>query len=500
MNNFDDASYRKKPSVKTSHKFAIGIGDFGYSLISSTVATYIMTFGTMAVGVGGTLMGVAIAIGTFFDAASDPIIGYVSDNSRNKFFGKRHAYMLLGLVFLTIAGVFIWAVPMQLPMWAKFLWFAVGLTLIRTFNTLYYTPVGAFSVEVSDDYNERTTIQAIRSIFYIIGMILPIIVMGFFQNRYTVYDDAGEVLIKGQFSVQGYIDFSYVASAIAIVCTVILFVMTFSNVPNIRARQLLNEKEVKEKKKFKDVILDFFRVLKNKNMRHIILGYSTSMVAATLIITLGFHVFTFTFVTTTTQMYTLMGGLLLMTIAGQPLWMFLSKKTDKKKTMLIGLFVTLGSIFFLFLMFLVRKPLNAFVSKGFANVFIMMPPLMVAGMGTGVLYSMPLALIGDVVAKTSTEQKGEKTGTYAGMMTLAFKVSQALTQLFAGVALDAIGFKEGSHVQTEKVSTALGWILCVGILLAILGGIFIFSRLKIDREEITRILEERRNAQYVTNK
>ncbi|MDD4315769.1 MAG: MFS transporter [Clostridia bacterium] len=493
MTGLNEANVRRRPSVKGSHKLAMGVGDFGYSLISCTVATYIMAFGTMAVGVSGTLMGIAIAIGTIFDAVSDPIVGYLSDNTKNKFFGKRFGFMLFGLIGLIVCSIFIWAIPTDMAPMGQFLWFAIGLTLIRTFNTLYFTPVGALSVEISDDYNERTTIQAVRSIFYIIGMILPIVIIGIFQNKYTVYDDAGNVLVPGQFSVKGYIDFSYVAAAVAIVTSVYLFVMTFSNVPRLNARYM-NETEEKSKKSLKQVLFDFFSVLKNKDMRQIIFGYSTAMMSATLIITLGFHVFTFTFQTTTTQMYTLMGGLLVMTIIGQPVWMILSKKTDKKKTMLIGLIVSLCGCMLLFIAFLMRGSINKLIQSSFFGAFVLLPPLMIAGMGTGVLYSMPLAIIGDVVAKNSRTQKGEKMGTYAGMMTLAYKVSQALTQLTAGVALDLIGFQEGSTIQTESVSASLGWFLCIGIMLAVSVGILILSKLDVDKEEITRILEEQRNA------
>ncbi|MFW5780706.1 MAG: MFS transporter, partial [Bacillota bacterium] len=294
--------------------------------------------------------------------------------------------------------------------------------------------------------------------------------------------------------VQGYVDFSYVAGSIAMIAAVYLFVMTFSNVPRIRAKQMLDEKETKSKSSLKSVIMKFFNVLKNKDMRNIIAGYSVAMIAATLIITLGFHVFTFTFTLTTTQMYFLMGGLLVMTIVGQPLWIFLSKKTDKKKATIIGLFFALTGCVLLFVMFLIRDTLNSFISENPMGVAVMLPPLMIAGMGTGVLYSMPLALIGDVIAKNKKTQKGEKTGTYAGMMTLAYKTSQALTQLSAGVMLDLVGFREGSHIQPRGVSSSLGWFLCIGLIVAIAGGILLFSRLKIDKEEITKLLEEQSNA------
>ena len=171
MSDTTNSIYKNRPSVKKSHKFALGFGDLGYSLVSCTVATYIMSYGTMAVGVSGTLMGIAIAIGTFFDAISDPIIGYLSDNSKNKFFGKRHGFILIGMIFLILTSIFIWSVPTNVSMTVQFVWFAVFLTLLRTCNTLYFTPICAFSVEISDDYNERTNIQGIRSMFYVIGMI-----------------------------------------------------------------------------------------------------------------------------------------------------------------------------------------------------------------------------------------------------------------------------------------------------------------------------------------
>lgn len=183
-----------------------------------------------------------------------------------------------------------------------------------------------------------------------------------------------------------------------------------------------------------------------------------------------------------------------MTIGGQPLWIYISKKTDKKRSMLIGLGLALLGCIGLLIMFLARAGLNNFIRENRLGVALMLPPLMIAGMGTGVLYSMPLALIGDVVAKTKKTQKEEKTGTYAGMMTLAYKTSQALTQLVAGVALDLIGFQEGSHIQPQGVDASLGWFLCIGLILAISGGLLIFSRLKIDKEEITKILEEQSNA------
>lgn len=478
----------KKSYIKKSHMAALGLGDFGYSMVSCTVATYIMTFGTMAIGLSGTLMGIAIAIGTVFDAISDPIVGYLSDNSKIKIFGKRHLWMIVGLVGLMATSIFIWYVPQNLSQIGIFVWFAVGLTVLRTFNTFYFTPVSAFSVEVSNDYNERTTIQAFRSVGYIVGMILPVVIMATFQNKYALRDEAGNILVKGQFFAQGYIDFAWVACAVCAVTSVIIIAMTFSDAKNVIARNKANN-VTETKKTLKTVLMDFFGVLKSGDMRSIIFGYAISMVSATLIISLGFHVFTFTFELSTTQMYTLMGALLGMTILGQPLWPIISKKTDKKTSMLVGLGISLFGCLLLLLCWFLRDGINGIIAQSGAGLLILLPPLMLAGMGTGVLYSIPLALIGDAVVKNSTEDKSEKTGTYAGMMTFAYKISQSLTQLVAGILLDVIGFREGSPIQSDETSSKLGLILCIGIIVAISVGMIIFAAMRLDKKEITRLME-----------
>ena len=96
---------------------ALGLGDLGYSLVSCTVATYIVSFGTMALpGMGAsfaTLMGIAVGIAVICDAISDPIMGYISDHFNSKIFGKRHLFMLIGLLGMMATAIAVWYVPYQ---------------------------------------------------------------------------------------------------------------------------------------------------------------------------------------------------------------------------------------------------------------------------------------------------------------------------------------------------------------------------------------------------
>ncbi len=551
---------KKKSGVTLLDMLALGFGDLGYSLVSCTVATYIVSFGTMALpGVGATfatLMGIATGIAVVCDAISDPIMGYISDKFKSKMFGKRHLFMLIGLIGMMASAIAVWYVPYKgMSDIGIFLYFALFLILLRTFNTMYYTPVGAFSVEISNDYNERTTIQAVRSVFYIVGMLLPVVIMGSFQNKYAGYYNGAELVYKtktalteaeliaknlvglefrkGQQVAQGYIDFSWVGTAVCVVTSAFLLLATKRYVKILNDREALEAAEkgidinapvVKhtmdsvraemeaegltptawevrkrlQKKREESgqmmlggVLRNFFSTFKIKEMRIIAIGYVVAMMSATLIISLGFNVFTFTFDLETTYMYVLMGLLLACTIGSQLVWGKIAKKKSKQFSMFVGLTISFVGCCLLFVAFLCRGQINEILrgDKAALGILILAPSLMTAGFGTGVLYSMPLALVGDVVVLEKDRTGEDRTGTFAGVMTFCYKAGQGIVTAVSTSLLTTIGFVSGQASQTESASAGIGWILCVGVVVFVGAGLIIFSQLKLDKNKINEILE-----------
>ena len=573
---------------------ALGLGDFGYGVVSSTVATYITSFGTMALpgvsqlGFTATLMGIAVGIAVIFDAISDPIMGFISDHFKSKTFGKRHLFMLIGLIGMMTSALAVWYIPYQgMSAAGIFIWFTVFLILLRTFNTMYYTPVGAFSVEMSNDYDERTTIQSVRSVFYIVGMLLCVVLMGTFQNKYAgfyatsadgkiiegieyikgktieiawaaaqtkfgsgiVLDTVNNSFVvngvtyffrKGQQIQQGYIDFALFGTVSTVITSTILLVVTSRYIkilqkrdeaiaalkgidlnapkPKILRADVRKELEAKANGKrvlaitvrnelqrrradaghitLGGVLRNFFGTFKVKEMRTIAIGYVIAMMSATLIISLGFNVFTFTFELRTLQMYILMGALLICTIGSQLVWGKLAKKKSKEFAMFTGLIISFVGCVLLFVEFLLRKQINALLLSDLSalGVIILAPPLMIAGFGTGVLYSMPLALVGDVVVLQNVNGGEDKTGTYAGVMTFCYKVGQGIVTAISTALLDAIGFVSGNATQPQSAKDGIGWILCVGVVVFVGLGILVFSRLKLDKAKIEEILHKQQEA------
>ena len=173
---------KKKPS-----KVAYGIGNLGYSVISQTITNFFMFFGTSVLKLSGALVGVAIAISTLWDGITDPIVGYISDKHELFKMGNRRGYMLVATFGMAVINLVIWFVPLEAGEWVKFVWIAVGLVLIETFNTLYSTPYMALGTDISVNYNDRTKIQASKTVFFLIGMIVPSVLLYLFLPNTDTY-------------------------------------------------------------------------------------------------------------------------------------------------------------------------------------------------------------------------------------------------------------------------------------------------------------------------
>ena len=83
--------------VKLKNLIAYGVGDIfggGSFLIINMLFLFFLT---EVVGMRPLYAGLVFGIGKIWDAISDPLMGYISDNTRSKF-GRRRLYFLLGII------------------------------------------------------------------------------------------------------------------------------------------------------------------------------------------------------------------------------------------------------------------------------------------------------------------------------------------------------------------------------------------------------------------
>ena len=445
--------------ISAREKFYYGVGDLGYSTITSTLSNFIMFFGTSVLGISGALMGLAVSLGVFWDAISDPIIGYYSDNLFSPL-GKRHPFMIIGVLGLCAINLAIWLVPNEAPTWVKFIWILLSLLALQTFSTFFGTPHMALGLEMTNDPNEQTSIQCYRTVFSLIGMMLPTVFMFIFMPS--------SASSQGQLETQGYINIAYASS---ILCLVFGLITIFGTLK----RQVCCPKEKTKKQKglFKSLFTDVFGILKKKQYRILILGYAISLLASSILTAAGMHMFTYCFHFNSQQISVLLAAFIVSAVVSQFIWSKISKRIGKKKTLIRGLSLGIIAILVVWAIFILRD----FFST--ATLFWIVSPLIFSvGLGTGVLFSFPISLFGDVMAKDFEVQSSNKVGVYSGIMTLASKVSNAFALAIIGVVLDLIHFSSSSPVQPLSVQNGLGLLVLLGTVMSLGFSISIFSKFK----------------------
>jgi len=134
-------------------------------------------------GLPGTLAGAATAITLVWDSVIDPLIGHWSDRAHIRF-GRRHSFMVVGAISMGIFFFLIFSPPTGLTAGGLFAWLMVTNILLRTSNSVFMVPYHALGAELSDDYNERTSITGIRAALSLFGTLLVagLVFVVFFPN------------------------------------------------------------------------------------------------------------------------------------------------------------------------------------------------------------------------------------------------------------------------------------------------------------------------------
>jgi len=433
-------------------KLLYGSGAFGYGSIGQTLNSFLMFFGSSILGIPGFLMGIAIGISTIWDATTDPFVGHFSDNTKSKVFGKRHGYILFASFAVAITNLLIWSISPDWSVGAKFGALLMLLLVIETFNTCYSTPYQALGLDISKNYQDRTAVQAYKTVFSFLALLVPSVLMTIFlaPTRYTT--------ISG--SARGYQEIAIFTSILCVITALICFFGTY------KQRPILEKKPVKESGIFKE----FFSIIKQKNVGRLILGYAVSLAAGAFITSLGLHVFTYTFQFTTLEIPLVMVSLITGIIIAQPLWLWHSRRFDKTSSLITALcMIIIGMVLFsTVLAFRATVPSGALLPLVCLVIFI-------CGVGTGCLYSLPISMFADCIHKEAEESGQDKTASSAGFLTFCTKISNAFIMFIVGISLDVIGFRGGEATQTVAVQNWLGWVLISGVVVAATAAIFIYS-------------------------
>ena len=94
-----------------------------------------------------------------FDSLTDPIMGFISDNTRSVW-GRRRQYVFIGAIIMGLAFVTMWQLHRDNGVEYNFYYFMLWSFVFYLGLTIFSVPYVAMGYEMSDDFHERTNIMA----------------------------------------------------------------------------------------------------------------------------------------------------------------------------------------------------------------------------------------------------------------------------------------------------------------------------------------------------
>ena len=161
-----------KDLVPFGQKMAFGAGHLVNNLLPGALGVFSF-FLLTAFGMDPFLAGLLGGLPRIYDAISDPIMGYVSDNTKSKW-GRRRPYIFAGAILCGILFALLWQLNPENSQTYNFWYFLLLSLIYLTANTIFSTPLIGLGYEMTSDYKERTRLMAFsQTIGQIAWMLVP---------------------------------------------------------------------------------------------------------------------------------------------------------------------------------------------------------------------------------------------------------------------------------------------------------------------------------------
>ena len=475
--------------VPMGQKIAFGIGMFANQMFPAILGIFMVVL-VEDLKFTGLMWGMIYLFPRLFDAISDPIMGFVSDNTKSKW-GRRRQYVLIGGIIMGIAYIFMWQLfkenTLQFNFWYFFLWsiiFYLGLTF-------FSVPYVAMGYEMSDDFHERTNIMAIAQW---IGQWAWVIAPLFWIIMYDPeWFPSAEVAVR-ELAIWVAIPCAFCAIVPA------LFIKGESTLD--KDYEPLNRANIGNS--LTKIFKSFVEAFKIKEFR--------KLCGATFLIFNAFNtVASLTFFVIVYKLFngdagasgiwvSLFGclGALGTTFIVIPIVSWLSKKMGKKKAFMACQGISIIGYIMLYFLFIPGKPWMYIIALPFFSF------------GIGSLFTIMMSMTADVIDIDELNTGKRREGTFGAIYWWMVKVGYAIAGALSGVIIWFVGFNSDlPTVDQQGAVNGLHAFFCFFPMVGTLFAMYIMKDYSIDEEranEIRTALDNRKtnpktiNTYYKANK
>ena len=426
-------------------------------------------------GVDAYLVALALMIAMGVDALSDPLIGYFSDNTRSRW-GRRHPYMYFAAIPVSIAYYLMWNPPGSLEGNDLFPFIVTVAILVRTLITLYEIPSSALVAEMTDDYDERTSMLSYRYFFgWTGGTIMSAIALAFLLVP-------TEEIKDGMFNVAGHGQVGFVAACVIFTAIICSALGTHRQIPN------LNPPPPKRKMTIKRIYGEIFETLATGSFAALFVSALFGSIATGVAAGLSYYISTFYWEFTTQEIGILSITVVLSALIGFLLAPIVSRKIGKRKgAMAVGILA-----FTINPLPIVLRMLGWMPENGDPMLFPIILIVNTLDVGLIVTYQILAAsMIADLVEDSEIRTARRSEGVFFASVTFVRKVVQGFGAMMAATILTLsefpVGATPGTVPEEALITFALYYVPTVFTVWMLM--IFSISFYQVDREKHQQNLE-----------
>lgn len=455
--------------VPVATKLAYGVGSVAYGVKNNGFDYFFLIFYSQVMGVDASLVSLALLIALMFDAVSDPLVGYFSDNTHSRW-GRRHPFMYIAAVPVAASYMLLWNPPDSLSGNELFPYLTALAVIIRTLITLYEVPSSALVAEMTQDYDERTSMLSYRYFFGWTGGTL----MASFALAFLLVPT--ETIANGMFNVDGFARMGIVAGLVIFATIMISALGTHSYIP------YLQPAPAKRKMTVRRVYSELWETLANRSFAGLFLAALFGAVASGMGAGLNYYINSFYWQFSNDQISVLSLSVVLSAVLGFLFSPLASRLFGKKR----------GAIWVGVLAFTVAplpvalRLVGLMPENGDPLLFPLVLCVTVVDVALIITFqTLMSSMIADLVEDSERQTSRRSEGVFFAAITFTRKMVQGLGVVAAGAVLTVAEFPRG--VLPGEVSASalfrLGVFYAPALFLLWMVMIAFLSLYRIDRSQ-----------------
>lgn len=448
-------------------RMGYGLGGLPIGVIGNGIAFFLLIYYDQVVGLGAGLTALALALALLSDAITDPIVGFISDNTRSRL-GRRLPYLFLAPIPAAIFYYLIWHPPTELSQMGLFYYLLATVIGLRLALTVFDIPHNAINADLTRDYDQRTLLASFKVTFSQYAGYLMVIAM------YGVWLVPNDIVSDGLLNRQGY-------QQAGLVGAILIAITMFLSALLLRSRSSAMQSSVHERRLGPSAFLGQVKAAFSiPSLRVILLSALTGAIAYGVLTALWAYVMGYFWQLSTEQTtYILIANFLGAILATASAPMVLAKGDKKRRAIVISLISTVFAAAPYLLRFADLMPAN-----GTEQLFWI---LFAHGVGTVLLWVwssiITASMTADIVERGIARSGFQNEGIIFAVTTFVGKAGTAGGLVFSGTVLVLAGFPE--NLMTELPSEQSIWMFGV-LYVTITSALYLFATICLFGYRISR--------------